>query len=307
MAYTKLEIANKALRNLGAAKINSLTEDSDRARDVNAVYDFMQDEVLESADWRFAKIRVALVKSGTTPANFYDFAYLIPDDFMRIFQEKELDPAVFESGNYVGLNGFICAVGYKFTYVVETLDDGTECLFTDYDSDNGDLFLTYIRRAVGGLSQDFVITNSGLGDLYLTDSPAVTITGDTEVFTLGADASSPIASGESSTFTIDFTPSVVGDYTATVSIANNDSDENPYTFALAGEGALPNYTAKFVDTLAWRIAAELAIKVTNSTTKEEQAMIRYEQALKGAVGLDQSLDFLESETGDNSWSGAGRW
>jgi hypothetical protein len=43
-------------------------------------------------------------------------------------------------------------------------------------------------------------------------------------------ASGTIPLGESTTFEITYTPSMLGIQTATVSVANNDSDENPYTF-----------------------------------------------------------------------------
>jgi len=41
---------------------------------------------------------------------------------------------------------------------------------------------------------------------------------------------STIAIGASSTFTITFSPSIIGLSTATVTFSNNDTDENPYSF-----------------------------------------------------------------------------
>ena len=40
----------------------------------------------------------------------------------------------------------------------------------------------------------------------------------------------------STTFTVTFNPSALGLRSATVSIANNDADENPYDFAIQGTG-----------------------------------------------------------------------
>jgi uncharacterized repeat protein (TIGR01451 family) len=42
--------------------------------------------------------------------------------------------------------------------------------------------------------------------------------------------------GDSTAFLIRFDPSAVGVRTASVSIANSDSDENPYTFSIQGTG-----------------------------------------------------------------------
>ena len=49
----------------------------------------------------------------------------------------------------------------------------------------------------------------------------------------------PLASNGASTFSVAFNPVSTGLQTATVSIASNDCDENPYTFAVQGRGAVP--------------------------------------------------------------------
>lgn len=91
-------------------------------------------------------------------------------------------------------------------------------------------------------SQTFTFTIQNLNTqtlpINLTDpSPYVVISGaNASDFTLGTVPSSTIAASGSTTFTISFDPSDIGIRTATVSIANNDSDENPYTFTVTGEG-----------------------------------------------------------------------
>ncbi len=86
----------------------------------------------------------------------------------------------------------------------------------------------------------FTIQNTGTGPLALTGgSPYVVITGDTGDFTLSlgpAIPTTPIAASGSTTFTITFNPTVTGLRTAQVSIANDDSDEAPYTFNIQGTG-----------------------------------------------------------------------
>lgn len=90
----------------------------------------------------------------------------------------------------------------------------------------------------GSVSNTFTIQNNGTIDLNLTDpNPFVTISGaDAGDFILTVVPSTPIAVAASTTFTISFDPSAIGIRTATVSIANDDSDENPYTFDIQGEG-----------------------------------------------------------------------
>ncbi len=83
----------------------------------------------------------------------------------------------------------------------------------------------------------FTIANTGSVDLNLSGTPIVTISGTHAAdFTLAADATTPVASGGTTTFQITFTPGATGLRQATISIANDDSDENPYTFAIQGTG-----------------------------------------------------------------------
>ncbi len=95
--------------------------------------------------------------------------------------------------------------------------------------------------STGSNANTFTITNSGPGVLNLTDTPRVTIGGTHAAdFTLTVDAAATVASGGgTTTFIITFDPSAVGLRTATVSIANNDADENPYNFSIQGTGTIP--------------------------------------------------------------------
>src|SRR5439155_25569053 len=61
-------------------------------------------------------------------------------------------------------------------------------------------------------------------------------------FVVTAQPSAPVAASGSTTFTVQFTPSASGPATATISIANDDSDENPYDFAVTGNGFNPCQT-----------------------------------------------------------------
>lgn len=84
------------------------------------------------------------------------------------------------------------------------------------------------------LQRTFEIRNSGGATLNLTGSPRVAVSGTG--FSLAVDAPSTIAVGQTVTFTISFTPATIETLTGSISIANNDEDENPFTFAIAGTG-----------------------------------------------------------------------
>ena len=58
-------------------------------------------------------------------------------------------------------------------------------------------------------------------------------------FTVTMQPATPVAGAGNTTFTVTFDATTTGLRTATVSIANSDADENPYTFAIAGMGIAP--------------------------------------------------------------------
>ena len=84
----------------------------------------------------------------------------------------------------------------------------------------------------------FTIQNSGTLTLNLTGLPVVSISGDAAFTIQTQPIASSIASGGSDlTFTVRFAPTIISTVTATISIASNDSNENPYTFVIQGTGA----------------------------------------------------------------------
>jgi len=91
----------------------------------------------------------------------------------------------------------------------------------------------------GTVTRTFTIENTGSGNLNLTNTPRVSISGTHAAdFSLISDAAAHLASGGgTTTFSIEFDPTALGARTATVGIANDDSDENPYNFSIQGTGA----------------------------------------------------------------------
>lgn len=86
----------------------------------------------------------------------------------------------------------------------------------------------------GTITRTFTIRNTGT--LTLTIG-AFTFSGaNAGDFTLTTPPNPNILPGNSSNFTVTFDPSAVGLRTANLSFVNNDSDENPYNFAIQGTG-----------------------------------------------------------------------
>jgi hypothetical protein len=103
--------------------------------------------------------------------------------------------------------------------------------------------LTYfgsINPASGSATNTFTIENNGNHPLTLSGTPRVSIGGaNPGDFTVTTQPATSIAASGTSTFQIRFDPTTGGTRTATVSITNNDPDNDPYTFAISGDGNAP--------------------------------------------------------------------
>jgi len=86
-------------------------------------------------------------------------------------------------------------------------------------------------------SVTFTVESLGIAPLNLTGTPKVQIGGTyASDFVVTTQPSTPVLPGGSTTFVIQFTPGAEGSRSATLSVANDDSDENPYNFTLTGTG-----------------------------------------------------------------------
>ena len=91
--------------------------------------------------------------------------------------------------------------------------------------------------ASGSVTRTFTIANTGTAALGLTGTPLVQISGaNAGDFTVISQPSSSVAAAGTTTFTIAFDPSASGTRTAMVTLADDDSDENPYSFNIQGVG-----------------------------------------------------------------------
>jgi len=88
MATSNVQIANFALTMIDANSISSLTEETEEARKVNAVFEMTRDELLEEFPWPFAIKRASLALLATAPTYQYSYAYQIPTDCLRYLDRK---------------------------------------------------------------------------------------------------------------------------------------------------------------------------------------------------------------------------
>ncbi|MEA3391880.1 MAG: choice-of-anchor D domain-containing protein, partial [Candidatus Marinimicrobia bacterium] len=130
-----------------------------------------------------------------------------------------------------GIGGTVDPDIYVHADSIEIIN-GDNTPSTDDHTDFGTTQITY-----GTLVETYFIANTGTGNLMLS-APIIagTNSGDFSLLTAPSDS---IFAGSSTVFSIAFTPLAVGVREATISIANNDDDENPYTFAIQGIGKAP--------------------------------------------------------------------
>jgi hypothetical protein len=96
------------------------------------------------------------------------------------------------------------------------------------------------KLAGGIVTRTFTIQNTGTGALALSGTPLVAISGANAAdFTVTVTPAASVAAAGSTTFQVSFDPSAAGTRVATVTIANNDANENPYDFAIQGRGVAP--------------------------------------------------------------------
>jgi hypothetical protein len=129
----------------------------------------------------------------------------------------------------------------------------------------------------------FTVENTGNADLTLTTP--ITIGGaDAGEFSVQQQPTSPVSSGGTTTFTIRYSPTSAGTKTASLSIDNDDSDEDPYDITLNGE-------AKVVYTLT--IAAG-----TGGTTNPSPGLHSYDEGTEVSITATANAGYRF-----NDWTG----
>ena len=160
-----------------------------------------------------------------------------------------------------------------------SIADGDATPSTTDDTDFGS-----IGVSGGTVAHTFTISNTGTADLTLTGSPAVTLTVGTH-FTVTVQPTSPVISNTATTFDVTFDPASAGTFTDTVNIANNDSDENPYTFVISGTGTAATSTTQSINN-GGGSATLNGVQITNNSTNTCQFTVTYNQVPPGGGSPD---------------------
>ena len=178
----------------------------------------------------------------------------------------------------------------------QTIVDGDTSPTTTDHTDFGNVIVTG-----GTLTRTFTIQNTGNANLALTATPRVAISGTHAAdFTLAVIPSTPVPAGGSTTFQITFNPSDVGVRTATLTIANNDSNEDPYDFAIQGTGiadttspATGTVTAPDVDQAgAGQTSYQFTIEYTDNVAIDVATLDGSDVTVTGPGSFRQNATFV---------------
>lgn len=83
MALSDIALCSRALIRIGAAPITSFSDNTAESEIAGALFDTVRDALLSAYAWSFASGQVALAQIMTNPVADYDFAYSLPNDFLR--------------------------------------------------------------------------------------------------------------------------------------------------------------------------------------------------------------------------------
>ncbi len=385
MSYTQVGIVNLALNRIGVKRIGSMTEDSSQALAAAAIWEYIRDEVLAEKDWKFAKKRSAIGMVAEVPPSGYDFAYLVPTDFLRIGLGTSDDPSIYPSGypykfetmdviggsggiaefNPAGAGAYTSAAASrvrvgryaeinvgseKILYIAGTYKQ-SDITFIDIECEtntsnalavtaSGHTITIKLANATGAsntaaLIQAAIRAIAG-GTVDGVDITAWTVTQNAAYLasypTTGIDiAAVPMGNGDKvyecilnitgtaantskfpaieTTYWEEVTPSstlcLVTDYD------NEANDEELVLTYIRKVADVTLFTPSFINALAFRLAAELAIHLTEGMVKFKGMMELYFLALNRADEINQSLDYFDVvedwKTEKNAtWTNAGR-
>lgn len=170
------------------------------------------------------------------------------------------------------------------------------------DADSTDFGEVIVGEPSGLFS--YTVLNSGNGDLLLTGSPAVTVSGQNySEFDIATEPAQTVAPTNSTSFQVRFTPTGAGTRQATLALANNDGDENPYSFTVQGSGLAEPEAAVAATPLSG--IAPLKVSFNGTGSDEDGYLITYEWDFDG----NGTYDWESTESGitDFTFTAAGEY
>jgi len=289
--YSQVSISNLALGRIGArGQITSINDSSPNAVKVLTVWDAVFQEVLSERDWKFAKIRAQLQLAASS-----SFTGSISGSTLTVTSVTSGAVTIGQvlSGNNI-LAGTVITAGSGSSFTVsqsqnissETMNGAVRGLYSyKYAWAMPSDFLRFVRPHKRPPDKRFYrwLWGPEGGGWYHRNDPPVWPSGFAYVV---------------ETLPIDGNKYLLTDYGGWQSplMINYIRLITDYTQLMPG----------FVNCLAWRLAAELSVGITEDKQKFQGANEMYRDSLNSAEAQNECMDFMEDETGSESWERAGR-
>lgn len=253
---TNITISNTALGMIGAKRIASLAEATEEARVVNNIYEAMRDEVLCEYGWSFAQKRLALVDITRTDQDAWvtATAYAVDDIILAadglyykclIAHTSGVFATDLAAVDWVLYTSWVTGTAYAIETKVYNVGIEYSCLVNHTASA---LFATDLASVYWVATDLIVETNDGTDYVYYLPTDLLRIN-------LISDANAIVKL--EGTFRL---LSDTGDLTMIYTYANNDPT---------------SYSGQFITALATRIAAEVCFNLTQSMSKAQTIMEKY--------------------------------
>lgn len=300
MNYSQTSIANLALGRIGARAISDINENTPNANKVLIAWDAIFQETLSERDWKFAKTRTPLQLSPQRPLYDWKHAWAMPSDFLRFVRPQR---RAHDRHNWIWLGGWSGEGWYHkddspfwphgVAYKVETMP--TMCVFV--------ASITAGVMTVTGLSYGQLSLNQ---PVYGANIPQGTFIA---AFGTGAGFQGTYTVNNSLTVASEAMTSpnpLVGN--SKFALTNYNGCHGPAKITYIQ--LISDYTQLmpgFVNCLANRLAAEVSIAITEDKNKFEGMMQMYRDSLNSAEAQNESSDYMQDETGSESWERAGRY
>jgi hypothetical protein len=273
---SQVDICNLALRRLGATTITTISESTKNAEHCTVFWNFVLDEVSNDYQWNFTKKTVTLDYT-------VGFGVYSTDDEKTITGITAANPAVvscashgFSTGNTVYIEDVVgMTEANSRVYPIAEVAGGNSFQLVGFDSTKWTAY-------------------ASAGTCYRKESDPKYSSGYT--YDLPADCLKALhLSGESTNY----------------EIFGNGVNRRLLTTTKAAilvynmlEETTDSMLTRFVNAMAWRLAAELAIPLTKKGAKQTWAMQMYDYTLKKMATVDAKSEKQDLDQSD-SWLTAG--
>lgn len=280
-SVTKIQIANLALSLIGAKNLTTFGETTtEEGKRINATYAFVRDEVLMEHPWSFAQKRVALV----------DMARTDQDDWVTA-TAYVVDDIVYDPTN---AKYYKCLVAHT----------SAAKFATDLTAVNWVLYTNWVTSTVYAIGAKKY--NAGVEYACLVNHTSGTF--DTDLTSVYWVATELITNMDDEITAVFYLPTDflkynrVSDEDAALEMVGNrllaDTDTLSIKYTYSNDDPTL-YSPLFVTALASRLAAEICFNITQSATKSQAILTKYETIdLPRAMAADSSQGSPEETTMD---------